>query len=412
MALRHDIANAPTWAMFVAPHVGGIFSFYRGLRRALRDRVRSVELDGDESRWREYDPTLAGPEHTILLLDGCDAQAAGRRVAQWLDEAGIQVVLVTAMTPAIVHDAIPHLPRNIRVIARLTEISQHSYQSALRHAQALDGVIVQCTRQAKDIAAIAPDLPQHRLSNAVDTDRFNSDAQGIAPEAPLRLLFLDRLVDLQKRVFLLPEICRALDATDIAYTLTVAGDGPDAAQLRQRLARWITDGRVTMPGAIAGADVPDVMRAHDIYLTLSRNEGSPNAVLEALASGLVTIAFDIPGVIDDVLRDGRSGYIVPSGDTRAVVDRIGRLDADPQHVYSKPRRHPVVPYGTNRHESADEVFEVPVLTSTRGALRVWPTGSLDSARGHWGYPWLRRPARTFAVAARARPAGDLRRRLH
>src|SRR6056297_2741312 len=328
MALRHDIANAPTWAMFVAPHVGGIFSFYRGLRRALRDRVRSVELDGDESRWREYDPTLAGPEHTILLLDGCDAQAAGRRVARWLDEAGIQVVLVTAMTPAIVHDAIPHLPRNIRVIARLTEISQHSYRSALRHAQALDGVFVQCTRQAKDIAAIAPDLPQHRLSNAVDTDRFNSDAQGIAPEAPLRLLFLDRLVDLQKRVFLLPEICRALDATDIAYTLTVAGDGPDAAQLRQRLARWITDGRVTMPGAIAGADVPDVIRAHDIYLKLSRNEGSPNAVLEALASGLVTIAFDIPGVIDDVLRDGRSGYIAPSGDTRAVVDRIGRLDAD------------------------------------------------------------------------------------
>src|SRR6056297_521183 len=86
--------------------------------------------------------------------------------------------------------------------------------------------------------------------------------------------------------------------------------------------------------------------------------------------------------------------------------------ADPQHVYSKPRRHPVVPYGTNRHESTDEVFEVPVLTSTRGALRVWPTGSLDSARGHRRYPWLRRPARTFAVAARARPAGDLRRRLH
>jgi len=361
---------------------------------------------------RIYDARLATPEHAILLLEGCDGHAASRRVARWLDEAGIQIVLVTAMTPAIVHDAIPHLPRNIRVIARLTEISQHSYQSALRHAQALDGVIVQCTRQAKDIAAIAPDLPQHRLSNAVDTDRFNSDAQGIAPEAPLRLLFLDRLVDLQKRVFLLPEICRALDATDIAYTLTVAGDGPDAAQLRQRLARWITDGRVTMPGAIAGADVPDVMRAHDIYLKLSRNEGSPNAVLEALASGLVTIAFDIPGVIDDVLRDGRSGYIVPSGDTRAVVDRIGRLDADPQHVYSKPRRHPVVPYGTNRHESADEVFEVPVLTSTRGALRVWPTGSLDSARGHWRYPWLRRPARTFAVAARARPAGDLRRRLH
>src|SRR6056297_2096109 len=328
MTKRNENGHGPQWTMFVFPHLGGVHSFRRNLGAVLGNRLCSVETEGECMTRRIYDARLATPEHAILLLEGCDGHAASRRVARWLDEAGIQIVLVTAMTPAIVHDAIPHLPRNIRVIARLTEISQHSYQSALRHAQALDGVIVQCTRQAKDIAAIAPDLPQHRLSNAVDTDRFNSDAQGIAPEAPLRLLFLDRLVDLQKRVFLLPEICRALDATDIAYTLTVAGDGPDAAQLRQRLARWITDGRVTMPGAIAGADVPDVIRAHDIYLKLSRNEGSPNAVLEALASGLVTIAFDIPGVIDDVLRDGRSGYIAPSGDTRAVVDRIGRLDAD------------------------------------------------------------------------------------
>lgn len=321
-----------TWAIFVAPHVGGIYSFFRVFHGLLGARLCSVELEGEEQRWRGHDPALALPGHHVLALDGATGAAASRRVADWLVGRGISVVVVTPMTPAPVFDALPHLPRHIRVLSRMTEVSSHSYRLGLRNAQAIDGVIVQCSLQSIQIAALVPDMPLHPLPNAVDTVRFapRPDAPGFdaPPFDPLRLLVMDRLVDVQKRVLLLPRLCRDLDALGLDYRLSVAGDGPDAGKLAQDLRPWVENGRVRLLGMVEGTAVPQLLRDHDLYLKLSRNEGSPNAVLEAMASGLATVAFAIPGVMDDVLTSGETGVIVAQGDIAAMARAIGSMDRD------------------------------------------------------------------------------------
>lgn len=317
--------------VFVAPHTGGIYSFYQKLSDVLRGtsiEAFSVELDVESSIWNEYAPELAGDEHKIVNVDGVSGVDASHIVADWLIEHGVDTILLTPMTPGAVYDALPHLPASIRVLVRLTEISRHSYHRALRRSEAVDAIIALCPRQLADIESVSPATTRYLLPNGVDTTRFSLGDVGGGAECPIRLLVLDRLVHLQKRILLLPQLCRELDAQGISYHLTVAGDGPDAKVLGERLVPWIRQGSVELVGCVTPDEVPAIMRTHHIYLKLSKNEGSPNAVLEAMAAGLATVTTRIAGVTDFVVDENITGFLVPIDDMPEMARVIGKLDSD------------------------------------------------------------------------------------
>ena len=69
-----------------------------------------------------------------------------------------------------------------------------------------------------------------------------------------------------------------------------------------------------------------LQRAADLYVLMSRAEGLPNALLEAMATGLACVASDIPGSAD-VLADG-GGVLVPLDDDTALVAELDRLAGD------------------------------------------------------------------------------------
>lgn len=77
-------------------------------------------------------------------------------------------------------------------------------------------------------------------------------------------------------------------------------------------------------GALAGnvkfvghKDRPEeFLRAADAFAFASRQEGSPSVVREALACGLPTVALELPGITDELIDDGRNGFLVP------VADRV------------------------------------------------------------------------------------------
>jgi phosphatidylinositol alpha-mannosyltransferase len=51
-------------------------------------------------------------------------------------------------------------------------------------------------------------------------------------------------------------------------------------------------------------------------------------LLEAMAAGLPVVASRIPGY-DEVVRDGREGYLVPAGDPRVVAEAAAKVIDDP-----------------------------------------------------------------------------------
>jgi len=73
--------------------------------------------------------------------------------------------------------------------------------------------------------------------------------------------------------------------------------------------------RLLLTGKVT--DINLVYRALDIFVLTSSIEGLPLALFEAMASGVPTISTDV-GAISEVIEDGKTGIVVPPGDSRAL----------------------------------------------------------------------------------------------
>jgi glycosyltransferase involved in cell wall biosynthesis len=88
--------------------------------------------------------------------------------------------------------------------------------------------------------------------------------------------------------------------------------------------------RVHFLGAVPHPELPDVLRACDLFLLTTEPPESFGIVLiEAMAAGLPAIATDYPGV--RAVVDEQTGDLVPRGDPDAVAAALRRMvDAGPE----------------------------------------------------------------------------------
>jgi phosphatidyl-myo-inositol alpha-mannosyltransferase len=107
----------------------------------------------------------------------------------------------------------------------------------------------------------------------------------------------------------------------------VAGNGKERAAA-DRLRPPVRD-RVRMLGTVPRDELPRYYAACDLLVAPSLGgESFGYVLLEAMAAGLPVVASRIPGY-DEVVRDGREGFLVPAGDPRAVADATAKVLDDP-----------------------------------------------------------------------------------
>jgi len=82
------------------------------------------------------------------------------------------------------------------------------------------------------------------------------------------------------------------------------------------------EGRVVLTGRIP--DVADALSSMDVLVMPSTWEGFPRALIEAMASGVPSIATGV-GEVPYILEDGKTGYIIPKGDLSALVHAMKRF---------------------------------------------------------------------------------------
>ena len=157
-----------------------------------------------------------------------------------------------------------------------------------------------------------------RLGRAVDTRQFHPGwrdgslrkAWGLADE-DIAVLSVGRLAP-EKNLALLLQSFRALKAERPNAKLVVVGDGPSRAQLQA------ANADVIFTGIQRGDDLSRHYASADLFLFPSLSETFGNVTLEAMASGLATVAFNY-GATREHLRDGQHGAAVPFGDERAFI---------------------------------------------------------------------------------------------
>lgn len=74
-------------------------------------------------------------------------------------------------------------------------------------------------------------------------------------------------------------------------------------------------------------DVPDLLRAADLFVHPSREEGFSNAILEAMSAGLPVAAFDVGGNGEAVVH-GETGLLAPARDSGALAGALAELLGD------------------------------------------------------------------------------------
>jgi glycosyltransferase involved in cell wall biosynthesis len=109
--------------------------------------------------------------------------------------------------------------------------------------------------------------------------------------------------------------------------MIVAGDGPDHADLRERIAVAGLENDIHTLGNVT--NIPEYLNAADIFLMPSLWEGLPLALLEAMAARLPVVGHSIDG-LTDVVDEGITGHLVKPGDHKLMAEKIVLLAQNPE----------------------------------------------------------------------------------
>ncbi len=159
------------------------------------------------------------------------------------------------------------------------------------------------------------------IPNGVDLELYKT---GEHDWSSPRLLSVGRIVH-QKGLDLAMHALGGLK--DLNWEWRIAGDGPQMQALQSLAQELGIDDRVFFLGWQSREQIIESYRQANVFLFPSRHEGMPNAILEAMASGLPVIATCIAGN-EELVIEGQTGYLVPSEDIEALQNALKKILKD------------------------------------------------------------------------------------
>jgi len=148
--------------------------------------------------------------------------------------------------------------------------------------------------------------------------------EGIPPGAPLAAC-VSNFFHYKGHAELVEAVAQVVPRFPDAGFLLVGRDAGTLEETRARVRDRGIGGSVRFLGS--RPDVPDLLRASDLYVHASREEGFSNAILEAMSAGLPVVAFDVGGNAEAVVH-GETGLLASAGDVAAFAAAIAELLSD------------------------------------------------------------------------------------
>ncbi len=164
----------------------------------------------------------------------------------------------------------------------------------------------------------------HVLPHAIDVERFRSETP--PQDRGLDLLYVGRLVR-SKRVDLVLRVFARVRERIADARLTILGEGPERAQLEELADAMGLEEAVTFAGY--RDDAERYYGEARVLLLASEREGLPLALIEAMSSGCVPISTRC-GSVEDLIDDGKNGFLVAIGDWQAMAARVLEILSQPE----------------------------------------------------------------------------------
>jgi glycosyltransferase involved in cell wall biosynthesis len=324
--------------------------------------VTGLGLGGTERHLASVLPGLVARGVEVRLI----SLRAGGALAPALRDGGVMVSEVPALPaplrvlagfltvfrlcllwrPAVVHLFLPEAyliggiaawcaARRARVMSRR---SLNAYQTAHPRAAAIerwlhgrmDALVGNSRAICAELAAEGAEaqrialLPNGVVMAPARLARCEARAALGVGDGALVIACVANLIPYKGHVDLVEAFARARTGLPEGSVLLLIGrdDGMGVALTAQAEARAVID-HVRFLGE--RNDIADLLAAADMFVLASHEEGSPNAVIEAMAAGLATIVTDVGGSPEAVAD---TGLVVPPRDPAALADALLRLGTD------------------------------------------------------------------------------------
>ncbi len=301
-----------------------------------RHRVIVVSLapDGPDGPLGEAFGERGVPVRRVVKRPGLDPTLALRMAALFRRE-GVRVVHTHNRLPLVYGAAAGRMAGAVVIHTRHGPGRGNAGQRMLwrgagRLLHAYVAVSPELLELAKSLRACAP-AKLRVIENGIDVDRFNTspEARRAARESlglPQDAFVIGAVGRLspEKEFPFLVRTAAPLLGPDVR--LVIVGGGAQEAAVRAEVSKHQVEPFVLLPGA--RNDVPRYVAAMDVFVLSSSMEGLPLAVLEAMAAGLPVVATAVGG-LPNLIDDGKTGFLVPSGDEHPMRDRLRALRADP-----------------------------------------------------------------------------------
>jgi glycosyltransferase involved in cell wall biosynthesis len=350
------------------------------IRRSFQAAVFSFEQDnplaGDFARLQI--PVFTTDQRRLIFEDRL--QCVLRELARF------EPTSVVANLSATSFETLRYVPLGVFRIGMAQSHEPGVYRTVRAYARQMEamGAVSKTIRQTLAALPEFARLPVHYLPYGVPVPGPETIvARG--PGVPLRILYLGRIQQEQKRVRLFPQILQALVASGIPFHWTVAGEGPERAFLQAAMRSAAPAQTVSFPGKIQYADVPRVLSEHNLFLLASDYEGLPLSLLEAMARGLVPVVSDLPSGVCEVV-DSTTGKLVPPDNVSGYAEAIIWL-----HFHGEEMGL----LSHNAREAVRHKFSVAAMTDRWLSVLDGAPAQPVSWPGHWkikpillaGNPW-------------------------
>lgn len=169
-------------------------------------------------------------------------------------------------------------------------------------------------------------IPARRVTqiyNGVDTQRFHPcsvESQDVLPagfKAQDSMIFgsVGRMAAVKDYPTLIRAFAQVVGQVPQSR-LVLAGGGAEHSVCKQVAASLGVADKIWMPGE--RQDIPELMRAMDVFVLPSLNEGISNTILEAMSSGLPVVATRTGGNVE-LIEEGVTGTLTPVGEAESMA---------------------------------------------------------------------------------------------
>lgn len=327
--------------LFLAPSAyrwGGVQTWLDQTVGSLRGRgweVRIALVQGpkfhDARAYAREHPALGAVAVPCMT---CTAEGRARAVSQLLRREQPDVLVLVN-----VGDGLEGLRRwkatregrDCRLVYTLHALAATQFSELSTHGRFIDRVVT-TNRLAQRAVLEICGLDAARVGYApYGADAPTAFCQKGDGGVPLRLAWVGRFEEPQKRVSDLAAVLFRCAELGIAFRCDVAGDGERGDHLRGLLKPLVESGEVRMHGRISREELyATVYPGLDALLLTSSWETGPIVAWEAMRHGAALVSTRYVGLEDEgALRDQENCLLSPIGDVEGLARCVAHLEADP-----------------------------------------------------------------------------------